>query len=412
MIPDGWRPGFILAAGVLRNAGWLTEDRARAWCRVLAVVTLLVTLAWIGASRHGLDMMGKPLGTDFISYWAASFLALDGQPVLAYDPPAHKAVQEALFPPLASESGYFSFLYPPTFLLLCLPLALFPYLASLTLWLLASFSAFFICIRQLLPQGWAILPIIAFPGVFTNAGNGQNGFVSGACLGASMVLAQRRPFLAGLFLGILIFKPHLLLESPVVLLAARRWAVIAGASASALGLAALSLLILGADSWRAFLHIAPIARVTLEQGHLFNQGMVQSAFAAVRVLNGSVALAYTIQVLIVISVTVFLARIARRQPGAYPEGALLITATMLGTPYLMDYDLVCLALPIAWVAQQALRTQWLAWEKIVLLAAYVLPLISRQFGMMGLPIAPFVLTSLLLVVARRASLSVRPAAAI
>ena len=31
MIPDGWRPGFILAAGVLRNAGWLTEDRARAW---------------------------------------------------------------------------------------------------------------------------------------------------------------------------------------------------------------------------------------------------------------------------------------------------------------------------------------------------------------------------------------------
>jgi len=406
MVPPPSNPArlrFDLHVTLLRDANWLTEHRARAWCRILAVITLVVTLAWIGLSHHGLDITGKPLGTDFISFWTASRLALEGHPALAYDLPAHLAEQYALFPSLASRSTYSAFFYPPTFLLLCLPLALLPYLVALSIWLVAGFSALFVCLRRLLPWNWAILPIVAFPGMVTNAENGQNGFLSAACLGASMVLARRRPFLAGICLGVLVFKPHLLLEAPVALLAARRWAVIAGAAVSASGLTGLSLLVLGQDSWRAFLQIAPFARETLEQGRLFNRGLVQSAFGAVRVLHGSIMLAYAIQILISLLATILLARIARRRPGAYPEGALLVAATMLGTPYLVDYDLVCLALPIAWVMREAQHTRWLPWEKIVLLAAYALPLISRLLAIgAGVPIAPLVFTALLLVVARRA----------
>ncbi len=316
---------------------------------------------------------------------------------------AHQAEQRALFPSLASQSVYFAFFYPPTFLLLLLPFALLPYLAALALWLGTGFSALFICLRRLLPQGWAILPIVAFPDVLIDAGNGQTGFLSGACFGASMVLAQRRPFLAGACLGILVFKPHLLLEAPVALLAARRWAVMAGAATSALALAGLSLLVLGPDSWRAFLHIAPLARTTLEQTRLFDPGLVQSVFGAVRVLGGSIPLAYALQIPASLLATLLLLRSAYRRPGAHAEGALLIAATLLGTPYLVDYDLVCLALPIAWVMREAQRTQWIAWEKIVLLLAYTLPLFARELAVIAaVPVAPLALTALLLVVARRA----------
>jgi hypothetical protein len=388
---------------LLRDADWLTETRARRWCRILAVITLTAALAWIGLSHGGLDLMGKPLGTDFISFWTASRLALDGQPALAYDPPVHLAEQRALFPSLASQTTYAAFFYPPTFLLLCLPFALLPYLVALIIWLGAGFSALFICLRRLLPESWAILPIVAFPGMVTNVENGQNGFLSAACLGAGMVLTRHRPFVAGICLGVLVFKPHLMLEIPVALLAARRWAVIAGAVTSASALVGLSVLVLGIDAWRAFLEIAPAARTTLEQGQLFSQGLVQSAFGAVRILHGDITLAYLIQSIISILATVVLARSARRQPGAYPEGALLIAATMLGTPYLVDYDLACLALPIAWVMREALRTEWLPWEKTVLLAAYTLPLVARILAIwVGVPIAPLVLTALLVAVARRA----------
>ncbi len=70
----------------------------------------------------------------------------------------------------------------------------------------------------------------------------------------------------------------------------------------------------------------------------------------------------------------------------------------------MDYDLACLAIPIAWVAAEAQQTGWRPWEKIVLLAAYVLPVAARPFAMTtGLSIAPPVMVALLLVVANRAA---------
>ena len=393
------RPLRALAA--LRDAEWLNPDRAQAWCRILAVLSAVVAIGWLGLSHDGVDRMGKPVGTDFVSFWSASRLVLEGRPAAPYDLQMHSDAQLAALP--TTDPRYYAFFYPPTFLLLCLPLALLPYLASLAAWLSLGFAVLLTCLRRLLPHRWALLPVLAFPGVLVNAGHGQNGFVSASCLGGGMVLMQRRPFLAGLCLGVLVVKPHLALAVPVALFAARRWAAVAGAAASALGLVALSWLVLGQDAWLGFLRVAPLARLTLEQGWV-EPSKMQSAFAAVRVLHGGLGIAYAAQALAALAVCVLLARLAGRRPGGRAEGALTVTATLACTPFLLDYDLVCLALPIAWVADEAQRTRWLPWEKSVLLAAYVLPLVSRLVATLGLPLAPAVLLSLLLVVARRATL--------
>ena len=386
---------------MLSDADWLTSERARAWCRILAVLSAVAAIAWVSLSRGGLDPLGQPLGTDFLSFWTASRLTLDGQPAAAYDPATHAAAQHALFP--ASTAGYFAFFYPPTFLILCLPLAAIPYLAALGVWLAAGFVALFACVRRLLPQGWSALPVVAFPAVLVNAGHGQNGFLSAACLGGAMLLLERRPFLAGACLGALVFKPHLLLGAPVALVAARRWPVVAGAATSALGLVAASWLVLGGDAWGGFVRSSPLARAVLEQG-LVDHGKMGSVFAAVRLLHGGVNLAYAAQVVAAVAACALLAWTAASRPGAHAEGALLVAATPFCTPFLLSYDLVCLALPIAWVAAEAQRTGWRPWEKIVLLAVFTLPLILGPLALhAGVPVAPAVLGALLLVVARRAS---------
>ena len=388
-----------LVAG-MRDADWLTVERSRAWCRILAVITALMVMGWIVTSHGGLDLWGKPIGADFVSFWTASHFAIDGHAALAYDPIAHVALQRALFP--ADKPGYYAFFYPPVFLLICLPIALLPFFSSLIVWLSASFAALFVCLRRILPQRWAVLPIVVFPGVLINAGHGQNGFLSAACLGWSMLLLQRRPFISGLCLGALIYKPQLLLGVPVALLAARRWKVIGGAVTSSMGLIVISWIVLGEDSWRGFLHASQFARETLEQG-LVEPWKMQSAFAAVRLLHGSVMLAYAVQVPVTLAACVLLGWIAARRPGASAEGALMVVATLFSTPFLLSYDLVYLALPIAWITAEAQLTAWHPWEKTVLLAAYMLPLISLVVGQAGIPIAPVVLASLLVVVARRAA---------
>ena len=166
----------------LRRAEWLSASRARAWLMVLAAASLIGTLGYLYLSRSGLDPMGKPLGTDFASFWTASQLALAGHPELAWSLQAHKAAQAAKF---GEGAGYAAFFYPPPYLLICLPLALLPYAASLFVWLAATGAAWARMVRAWLgpENGWLV--IAAFPAVLVNAGHGQNGFLSAALFGAA-----------------------------------------------------------------------------------------------------------------------------------------------------------------------------------------------------------------------------------
>jgi hypothetical protein len=382
------------------SANWLSAERTRAWCRALAIVTAVVVVGYLATSAHGLDATGKPVGTDFVSFWSASRLALSGDPAMAYNLAAHPAAEAALFP--VTAAGYVAFFYPPPFLLLCLPLALLPYLPALVVWLAAGFAVLVAGLRKILPQRWALLPILVFPAMVLNAGHGQNGFLTAACFAWNLVLSRRHPFWAGACLGLLVMKPQLLVGAPFGLLAARRWSAIAGAVTSAVILLGLSWIVLGADSWRGFWQVAPLARATLEQG-LVEPWKLQSVFAAVRTLQGGVTLATAMQMLVSSAVIFALCRAVWARPGASAEAALIAAASPLCTPFLLDYDLALLAIPLAWMMAQTTGDGWRPFEKIVLLTAYALPALARPMAAACLPIAPLILLSLFAAVVSRAA---------
>src|SRR5688500_14540994 len=66
------------------------RDRMR-WHRAVATGLALLFVIYIGYAcwRNYFD----PPGVDFVSFWAAATMALDGQPWLAYDVAAHRAVE-------------------------------------------------------------------------------------------------------------------------------------------------------------------------------------------------------------------------------------------------------------------------------------------------------------------------------
>jgi hypothetical protein len=161
---------------------------------------------------------------------------------------------------------------------------------------------------------------------------------------------------------------------------------------------------LGQVAWAGFRNMTSLSRAMVEQG-IAEFWKMQSIFASVRLLHGGVGLAYAVQIPIVVGLLVVVANLSRRRPGAQAEGAILVAATVLCPPYLMDYDLVCVALPLAWVMAEAQRTAWLPWEKIVLLAAYAVPLFARPVALAtNVSLTPPVLLALFAVVARRAAL--------
>jgi hypothetical protein len=380
--------------GAIREADWLNPRRARAYAWIFLAVTVAFVLLLVAASRDGLDPYGRPLGTDFVSFWTASEIALRGDSAAVYDPALHQAAQSHLFP---GVSGYAAFFYPPTFLLACLPLAALAYFPSLIMWLAATFAA----LRAALVRDLGTVPLLAFPAVYLNAAHGQNGFLTAALLAAGARCLVCRPWLAGVLFGGLAIKPHLALAVPFALAAAGAWRALAGMAASVAALVAASLALFGWATWSAYLRSLPLARATLELG-LVGDAKIQSVFAAVRLLGAGVATSYAVQGLVAAAVLVLLVRQARGRPIDAGLGAMAAAAAPLMTPFLLGYDLVLLAVPMVWLLHRARQGGFLPWEKAALGAAFVMPLISTSIAEhVGLQLAPLVAGCLFGVLLRR-----------
>ena len=98
--------------------------------------------------RSLLDPAGRPLGDDFVNYWAGAFLAWHGRAAEVYNWPAYHAFQQS-----SSAPGLDPYLYsyPPILLILTAPLAALPYLPGLAAWLIASWFAFYRALRLAMP---------------------------------------------------------------------------------------------------------------------------------------------------------------------------------------------------------------------------------------------------------------------
>jgi len=382
--------------GWLREARWLTAGRAAALGALLGIVPALYVAA---AVLRVVAPPGPPGPTDFLSFHAASALALAGQPEAAWDPARHAAAQAAVV-----QAGYFAFFYPPIFLLICLPLALLSYPAAYLGWLAATGAACAAVLARYRAAPWpavAALCVLA-PAAVQNIANGQNAFLTTALLGAAGLALDRRPALAGACLATLAFKPQLGLLVLPALLAARRWRTLAWGVLAGLAWVAASGIVLGWESWRGFLASLPMAMTALEREDI-GPAVLQSVFVSLRTLGVPMHAARMAQAAAAAAVILAVALAAARQPGGRAEVAAMAAGAPLATPFVLTYDMTLLLLPAIWLTAEGRRTGFLPWEKLgiaaVLLAPVATILAWQGLGVSAGPLAPGLT---LLLVLRRA----------
>jgi arabinofuranan 3-O-arabinosyltransferase len=354
-------------------------------CFALCVAQCVYLIVSLTQGSWILDPAGQPIPTDFVNVWASGRQALDGQPLDVYAELSHKAAEvAAVGHPFAGE---YPWVYPPTFLFVATLLALLPFVAAYLAWIAVSFPAYAVTMRAIIGDRTGFLLACAYPGVLSNVIVGQNGFVTAALLGGSLLLLNKRPAVAGCLIGLLSFKPHLGVLFPLVLIATGQWRAIAAAAGVILALLVATAFAFGMESWYAFFQSLPIAsHAALADGRA-DWGKLQSVFAVTRLAGGSEMLAWTLHISTAGAVAVLLCALWRSSVSFEIKAAALATGALLVTPYLFLYDLVVLAVPMAFLLRAG-RNDRVSGEMLGIgcasLCVFIFPLVTVPVGLVAI----------------------------
>ena len=368
-----------------RLDSWLTVKRLRAHGIVLALC-LWSVYVW-NISAPGLrDRGGVIKGADFIHLYTLGSVALQHKAAELYDADA-QAQLAAHRVPGAAGVRYIP-LYPPQVSIFFAPLANLPYLPALIIWLTLSSMVYGCCCYTLWRacpnlrdrSGIVLLLALAFPGFFHLIVWGQTSAIALACFTAAFFfLRDERPFLAGLALGCLIFKPQLGIAAAVVFVSMRAWRVIAGSLVAAVLQLAVPVVYYSAGSLRAWIHAIrtvaydiPVLEPRLYQTHSLR------TFWTMLMPSADLALVlYLLSGLLILGLTI---AVWSRKPSP-PLGlrySSLLLASMLLAPHLIVYDLAILApaflLLADWLLSQ--RPDAAPGLKNMLYLAYLSPLVG------------------------------------
>ena len=317
----------------------------RAWLRsplfalaVLGLVagTLLARAALAGPGAE------QAWGYDFDAFHTGARMTLEGRLVDAYDGAAFRSEVPG------AEEMYW--MYPPQGALLLAPLGLLPYPLAAAL-VLAGLGAAMLAFGTRLfgdARGGNALLLLSAPALFALL-LGQVAPLFGILLVGAVLLAPRRPVLAGLLLAVLTAKPQYGLLVPLFLLARGRWRVIAAAAGGTAALCLLSACVFGTEAWAAWLDAGdgPARRFIYENRF----ASMPSAYQYARFWSVPPSAAMGIQIGVVALAGALV--VAARSLSYRRHAALTLLLTCAAMPYLWFYDW----LPVMAVVLLARRTE-------------------------------------------------------
>ncbi|VVE57648.1 hypothetical protein PIN31009_05187 [Pandoraea iniqua] len=375
------KPSAVVDVAAPSRRHW-SDDRDR--IRLYAAAGLLCVLGVIGiwCYQHFIQQNPKvgPFGLDFLPFWGASHLVLQGHPLDAYNIEIMNGVQLAEEPWTAKMGGYMPWLYPPVMMVFLAPVALLPFTFAYAAYACVGFGFFYTALRRTAPWQDARLPIIGFPGVLLVVVAGQIGLYTTAIAGFSLVFLRKRPVWAGIFAGLLFIKPHIALLFPLAFLCARQWRALAACIATVAVTTLLAAAVFGIDVYAAFLHANEYARQGVANGTA-QVARIPTFFITGRMLGLPVVVALAIHAVIALGAVAAMIDFWRRPTAFALRAAMLICATTLVSPYLYDYDLALLALVIAWYVRDGMARGWLRGEREWLVLLWITPLLGL-FGVL------------------------------
>jgi len=167
---------------------------------------------------------------------------------------------------------------------------------------------------------------------------------------------------------------------PLVLVATQRWRAFGFAAMTVAALAIATTIAFGPQVWNAFLTSTHYSRVIILEAGDTGFHKIQSVFSWVRMWGGSVTLAYALQAIVILALCVVVVRLWRSDRPYPLKAGVLIIASVLSTPYALDYDMMALAPAIAFLAMDGMQRGFGVGQKTALAVLWMAPIAARSIA--------------------------------
>ena len=356
-----------------------TEPRIRVYACVLAVAWAFI-VGWLLSG----GWITRSCNIDFCWEWVTGVLAVK-DPAQVYDVGRFVGWPEGRFP------------YPPTLILFLYPLGWMPYAIAFAVWIIATLLLYEAAIYAILPRTAAVVAALTPVTVAGNTLLGHNGFLTAGLIGLSLVFLERRPWLSGIFLGALTYKPHFGILFPLALLSSRNWRALGSATLTAAMLNMTATIAFGYKGWTIFIDTmldrnSGLSTINdVEQRH-------QSIYGLLHWAGTTAWISWTVH-LAVASVVILAVCLVWAKPFPHSmKAAALSIGSVAVTPYVLPYDLCILSIAVAFLVSDGLARGFLPGERIAMLICFAgLFLLLPPVG----PVGPFIDAILLILVVRR-----------
>jgi hypothetical protein len=369
-----------------------TGVKLMAWMRrqdgglIIALIGLVGLVLFFGdyllLSHPPRDRWGYVLGRDFVNTWMGARAVLSGNLAGLLNVDAHNLALLHALGPMPPHNWS----YPPSLLLFIGPLGRFDYVTALTLWSLIGYAAYVAASATFERSTRFLLLVAAAPVVAANLYSGQTGFFTAAVLILFFRFLDERPIAAGAMLGLMLCKPHLVLLYPLALAVSGRWRTFAAAGVMAVVLVALTAAVFGAHVWPDYFRmVVPVQRGVLDYGGGFLT-MMPTGFMHGRMMGLPLALCWKIQLPFTLFAAGAVIWTYRKRRDPVLSAAVLVTASIIASPYSFNYDMVT----FGWLTAMLWPRFEGLWDRVLLVAIWTLPLTLVSAGEMHLPLgAPF-----------------------
>ena len=397
---------------------------------VTFLFAMIVLHAWMFFSLRREIVTGYP---DFTIFYTAGKCILQGHGRQLYDLETQFAIQRDFAFEVKHRENPLPFNHPPFEALLFAPLARLPYVAAYLVWAIVNLALILgLCnlLRPGLPGLHRFLPALpllamfAFFPLIMALLQGQDSILLLFLYGlAFSALTTGRPFVAGLCLGLALFKFQLVLPFVLVLLVRRQWRAIAGFVVTAFGLLLLSAAVVGWGGVMAYPGFVLRLSRSGAQAGIYPRDMPNLRGLIVGALHWSGLSATVLIIALSVALVVLAAYWWRAQPGSqFVLGfSLCLTVTIIISYHLLVHDLSLLILPILLLAELLVSGEIVGPARRVLttslMVLFLTPLYAvlqfslREVNLMVFAVAMFAAGTAIALTSRRGSPAVEKPAA-